>query len=531
MRHEASDQFQDAVSCGVVADRKPPLRTRLPRVLANRYPELCLPFLCLAAFLALHDVPLTHDVVWQLWIARQITHGAELYSQIVELNPPLWFWMAIPVVRLSETGLLAPGAALVLGMMIAVCASGLLLARLVWDFAPSSRFVLLVAAALLMTLMPLSDFGQREHLALIAAAPYVALAARRFEGASVAPALAIAVGIFAAAAFALKHYFLAIPVLLELWLLVGRRGGWRPLRPETGALALCAFVYGAVVLFLTPAFLTEMVPLVDAAYFGYENPLARQLDEPAQAIWVLLLAVLYGCWRSPSCRLPPLATAFLIAAGGFAFAYFAQQKGWQYHAIPVTGCLGLAVAAVAACHPSWMRRPLGQPLIAAGLVMPLLIGLLLGPYANGLDGMTRRALAPARAGESILILSARPRYGWPFVEQKELRWISRYFTFWMIPAIASYERRGSVPSQIARISNDIRAKTVEDMRCNPPDHILVVSDPLEPRFDMLEFFRRDAAFATLFAGYDRIERVGHITSYRARLAHRPRAAAHCRPIS
>ena len=37
------------------------------------------------------------DVSWQLWIARQLNGGARLYRDIVEVNPPLWFWMALPV--------------------------------------------------------------------------------------------------------------------------------------------------------------------------------------------------------------------------------------------------------------------------------------------------------------------------------------------------------------------------------------------------------------------------------------------------
>ncbi len=37
------------------------------------------------------------DVAWQLWIAHQVNHGGRLYRDMVEVNPPLWFWMALPV--------------------------------------------------------------------------------------------------------------------------------------------------------------------------------------------------------------------------------------------------------------------------------------------------------------------------------------------------------------------------------------------------------------------------------------------------
>ena len=38
------------------------------------------------------------DVAWQLWIGHQISGGIHLYRDIIETNPPLWFWMAVPVI-------------------------------------------------------------------------------------------------------------------------------------------------------------------------------------------------------------------------------------------------------------------------------------------------------------------------------------------------------------------------------------------------------------------------------------------------
>jgi hypothetical protein len=42
------------------------------------------------------------DVAWQLWIGHQLRHGARLYIDIIETNPPLWFWMAMPVDWLAD---------------------------------------------------------------------------------------------------------------------------------------------------------------------------------------------------------------------------------------------------------------------------------------------------------------------------------------------------------------------------------------------------------------------------------------------
>ena len=41
------------------------------------------------------------DVAWQLWIAGRMHAGANLYRDIIEVNPPLWFWMAAPIDRIA----------------------------------------------------------------------------------------------------------------------------------------------------------------------------------------------------------------------------------------------------------------------------------------------------------------------------------------------------------------------------------------------------------------------------------------------
>jgi hypothetical protein len=71
----------------------------------------------------------------------------------------------------------------------------------------------------LILLVATYDFGQREHLMLAASLPYLVLAARRAEGVPTSRVLAIGVALLAALFFALKPHFLAIPALVELYVL------------------------------------------------------------------------------------------------------------------------------------------------------------------------------------------------------------------------------------------------------------------------------------------------------------------------
>jgi hypothetical protein len=96
---------------------------------------------------------------------------------------------------------------------------------------PGRRTFTLGYSALALMAMPWMHVGQREQIVLIGTLPYAALIAARRQKRKIPPFLAILVGTGAALGFALKHYFLIVPALLELWLFASDRKSWRPLRP------------------------------------------------------------------------------------------------------------------------------------------------------------------------------------------------------------------------------------------------------------------------------------------------------------
>src|SRR5258708_5434261 len=83
------------------------------------------------------------DVAWELWIAQRIHAGARLYRDIVEVNPPLWFWMGLPIDRLATLFHLRAEAVLILvmGGLVALCLA--VTDRLTGYVAPARRSMLL----------------------------------------------------------------------------------------------------------------------------------------------------------------------------------------------------------------------------------------------------------------------------------------------------------------------------------------------------------------------------------------------------
>ncbi len=439
------------------------------------------------------------DVASQLGIARRIHEGARLYRDIVEVNPPLWFWMALPVDRLAKllhlpaAEMLIAGFALLIGLALAATE------KLIRDISSGRRTLFLAYAALILTAMPWVHVGQREQIVLIAVLPYAALIAARREDRTVSPVLAIGIGIGAALGFALKHYFLIVPGLLELWLLTGKGRRWRPLRPETVAVAGVGAAYAAALL-IEHDYLTRMVPLIRLAYGAFGPHSVGLLFNPYVLICGLLLAFAAAHARLLFSRSSPLAAALFIAALGFAVTYFIQFKGWPYHTIPMLGCASLALAALlmeTASPPRMLRL-----LAPAMLTLPLVgsASEAMNPPPPNYDALNAAAgLAP---GDEVGFLTTDTAIPSSVDLQYGFRDPSRYNGIWMMQAVLDNEFHGNRDPRVAAFGRKVVADTVVDFRCRPPKRIIADRPPPGTRtFDILAFYLRDPRFAELLSHY------------------------------
>ena len=438
------------------------------------------------------------DVAWQLWIAGRINAGAHLYRDIIEVNPPLWFWMAVPIDRIAS--LLNVRIEAVLTIAIGCFAAVSLAAtdRLLTHLASRLRMMFLAFAALALLGIPWVHIGQREQIVLIATLPYAALIAARRQGKPVATGLSAFVGVIAALGFALKHYFLIVPGLLELWLIAGQDRTWRWRRPETLAVVAVGLLYVLAVLVLARDFLTAVVPLVRLSYGHLGAPSIPYLFGPFALVGLALLCVLTA--HGKTLRQAPLASALFVASIGFAAAYFIQSKGWIYHSLPLLGCASLAMAALLAESSAPLRLlRLSAPAL---LALPLLLTAeeQLNPTLPGPD--LNAAIAGVKPGESVGFLSVETAVPWSVTLQHGLRYPSRYMGYWMLNAVVRNEVSESPDPRLTALGRHVVSETVEDFACTPPRLIIVARPrPGDPGFDILPFFLRDPSFARLLSHY------------------------------
>ncbi len=470
---------------------------------------LLLAFFLVVAVVGIRSVgTVDSDVSWQLWIAHQLNGGARLYSDIIEANPPLWFWMGMPVDRLAlVTHLRSDHVLIVLIGFLALLSLGAT-NRLISSIGAKRRALLLAYAALVLVAVPWLQFGQREHIVLIVTLPYAALIGARRMGYRVPARFAFLVGLFAAAGFALKHYFLIVPIFLELWLLARERRDWRPLRPETAAMALVGALYAAALLLVAGNYLSVALPLILLAYGVTGAERLVDLFQPAVLVALAMLGLIVAHSRMRRSETSGFAAALTIAATGFACAYFIQAKGWTYHALPFEGCAALAFA-------TFLMVGEKPPRIAA-LAAPALLGLPFWIAAQQsmnepqVQADVAHAVEPLAAGDSAGFIGSDPALGWNSTLQRDLDYPSRYYGFWMMRAVVRNEAMGSPDPRLSNLGRLVVRQTVNDFECLPPRRIIVARPTPEAArngdFDILAFFLRDPSFAQLMSHYRPVER-------------------------
>ena len=459
---------------------------------------------------------LSHDDSWYLIATRKFIEGARLYVDVMEVNPPLNFYLTAPALYLADLSGLSDTVAYVLQVCVLGGLSGLWLTRVVLrsDLDRREQAALVAVGLIGLFLLPISEFAQREHLLLVFALPYFMLLVVGPDRIAIGRAEQFAIGLAGMLGLALKPHFLLIPAAIAIV------GPWRGLprrmfAPANLGLAAGLLAYALFTLAAHPEYFSGILGVASKIYGAFGRSTFSVL-----ARWETVAVVLFALYVRG--RLAGDATAQrLSAATGAAFlAYLAQFKGWNYHLIPFDFFIGATVVWIAVHAPAPRSGKLARGATAAAIVACTLgVQLERGPY----DPVSTRAFAPfiERKGETIMVYSTNVSAAFPFVNAVEGTWASRYPAQWTIPG--AYRElqsprcleSGDPCAEYRRILEDTRVADTEDLVRYRPD--LVFVEVRENKsyfggvpFDFLVFLKEDPSFAREWAHYRKVGSVGKV---------------------
>jgi hypothetical protein len=388
------------------------------------------------------------------------------------------------------------------------------------------RSVWLAVFFFALVVLPAADFGQRPHVMVALALPYLLLVARRLHDADadVGQLFAITAGASAGAGFAIKPHYLLVPAVLELMLWGRTRRRLTLVRPELLALCAVVVVYIISIVLLTPAYLERIVPYALEVYqVGYRNPLILVLPRPET---VLLPVLVYLYWRRRGALAPDLAAkgdVFALSAVLMFAVYVMQMKGWNYHLYPTTALL-MMLAGVLLTESAAMSRPARLMAFAFTVALVSKAAVLSDTDRSLMDRLLPSVRA--HAARSIHFFSANVSPGFPLTVYAEVQWASRFPSLWLMPGIERRRRAASPDADMDRLAEIERFATeavIADLSQGRPDLVFVDVRPWKPwqgaiDFDFIGRFSADPRFAALWARYELVGEEAGFEIYRRRPA-------------
>lgn len=480
-----------------------------------------------------------HDLAWLTYVAETWLDGGDLYTTVVETNPPLIIYMQTLAV-LAARGMGAASAAITayLGLTTAIGLGSLalcavVLRRVVPGFRQEQAVLVLLGCALAFFIYPNFDFGQREHLLLMLSMPYMLAYGLGAPGQALPLGLSALVYGLMAVGVALKPHFVPAVVIIELhWRLSeGRRlVAWDNMVP-VGLMA----VYGLVIWLFEPDYFTLIGNLRHTYTDLYTLTYAQLLGLNTVKLGIAAVVGLLGLGavgvartsRRTIFRLALVLACLLLGA-------LLQKKGWSYHLLPLKGfCLAVLFMLLAA---EMERLKNAKPLLLVKgmtVAVGVLVVALLVVAPNAREAKSRKAqltelqqkLNCDAGGSCFYFFDSRLFPAFPLVNLTDSVWPARYGHLWLLetaipklhgekarPELLPAEERTSLQA----IETTFLATLLDDLEQEKPEYLFFPVGNAGPKGDLnvLQYFRSSPGYSKLFLAYEPVGTVQNFVLFK-----------------
>ena len=451
----------------------------------------------IAALVQSFLVPIDCDVSWLITVNEKMLAGQRLYIDIIEVNPPASIWLYTPFVWLAQQLQLRPEAVIAAAFIAGALATSAFALRISAHLRrPPNPLVFFALLCFVELLLPLGTFAQREHAAVLFAAPALtALAVFAEKGTLSLPSRVIA-GLAAGLVIAIKPHF-ALAIVPAVALAAWQARSVKPMIPAAAAAIAVVALYTTAILVFTPAYL-QLLPMLAATYLPLHDYWLTLLRGPVVIVPLAIYAL--ALFLRPG-RVAALPAMFLVASAGFAVAGLIQGKGYLNHALPgmAFGFVGLVLLAT---EPGMECGRRNFVLVATGALACLEL------YAMGsirpIPGLAEAVARVAPPRPSIITLGPDLLTGHPLVRNVGGRWAgSRAGLYIAVGAHSQLSAAHPDPRLRRWYEADVDAFAA-DVRRERPDIILVDARP------ELAWLRKEPKIQSAIAAYRPRARAGDV---------------------
>lgn len=455
------------------------------------------------------------DVSWLITLCEKVLAGERPYVGIIETNPPAAFLLYMLPVMFARLLALRPEPVVDVFVFAGAAVSLWLAAKIVRHarlFSRETAFRLAALFAAAFVILPAQTFGEREHIALLAFLPLLALSAVRASGASSPLWLVLAAGIGSGLIAVIKPHFVMAIVLVALTAAYQARN-WRVVFAlEHWIAGSLLAIYAVLTFVLYPEFVESILPLVAELYVPIRASIWKFLVHFGTPIYVATFVALFALKGREALKAP--FSLLLAASLGFSFSYYSQMKGWAYHAYPMLAFVLVALAI--AFVQRWplalgdeIRRERAKRLVSA-FVLSLLAGATFVWMNFAIDmrplyGTISRSVTNPK----VLAITSDIAVGHPLTRALGGTWVSRVSGQWIATGAMILKREESDPVRRARydrLEAQDRIMLIEDIRKHRPDVILV--DRI--RFDWHAWTKRDVALTRELESYRSLDEINGV---------------------
>jgi len=291
------------------------------------------------AYFAQTKIIFSPDVGYLLLAANQMLAGGHYAKTFFETNPPMILYLYIPVclfTKYTSISIFTVFRLYIISLSLMSAGLSFFLLKKLLKQHEKLLFYFLFYTILFITLFLPLIFGQREHILLILMLPYLFSAALALEKKAIPSPLAFFIGFLAGLGFAIKPFFLTVPVLIELYFIFKQRNIFAWVRTESIVIFCVLVCYGISIVIFQPEYIHIINPLLFRYYFPAAQDPWQVFVALPNVLFCFAMIISY-CFIKKYDRYPMLGNVLFLALVAMVIAFLIPRAPWYYHVLPAFG--------------------------------------------------------------------------------------------------------------------------------------------------------------------------------------------------